>query len=178
MADYRLTISARDSPSAPPSQQRSTPANMHVRLRDINDNYPVFEHESYTAEIRENEKVTSVIAIVQATDLDAEENAEVTYSIDASAGNATDMFAVELGTGQVTVAKSLRGQAGEYFAVIIAADQGTPPLSNTTKLFVSIEDVNDHAPVITHPPENFTIEITEVRYDNEMLMLCKFMFTK
>ena len=164
--DYRLIIEARDNNLAPPSEQRRTPGNMHVRLIDVNDNHPVFEQPLYKAEVRENEKLQSIIAIVRATDLDEGVNAEIVYSIDFAAGNATDMFDVEPESGRVFVAKSLSGQAGEYYAIIVATDKGNPPLSNTTILQVSIEDVNDHAPVIVHPPQNLTTEIWEVRVIN------------
>ena len=160
---------------------------MHVRLRDVNDNAPIFEQALYSAEIRENDRPAgegglsssgASVTVVRAKDLDTGENARLTYSISdevpdtqtqrrrrRAVNNATGLFGVEADTGRVYVALSLSGKAGEYFVVIMATDGGDPALSNSTVLHINVEDVNDHPPVITHPPENFTVEIKEVRLE-------------
>jgi hypothetical protein len=123
--------------------------------------------------VSENEKVDSVIAIVQAVDADEGNNAKIRYSILPSsspttltttpAGNSSDLFTIEATTGRVKVARSLGGRAGVYVAVVAATDAGPEPQSSTVRLVVTVEDVNDHPPVIMHPAQNITIPIMEVR---------------
>ena len=97
-----------------------------------------------------------------ATDLDDGRNAEIVYSIDLSPGNGTDLFDINPSTGQIYVKKQLKGNIGWYYVIVRGTDRGEEPLSNTTKVLVFIEDVNDHPPVITYPTASDVITVKEV----------------
>ena len=159
---FAITVEARDNINAPAAQQRVTPGYMQIFLLDVNDNHPQFEQDVYEATTLENAKINHVFVTIRATDADEGPNSQVVYSIDLDNSNSTDHFEIDASSGQVYVRNSLQGKMGHYIVVVVATDMGNPPLSNSTYLFVTVEDVNDHPPEIVSPPENFTINIMEV----------------
>ena len=56
----------------------------------------------------------------------------------------------------------LSGRTGWLQVVVIATDQGQEPLSDRTNVFIHVQDVNDHKPVIYIPDANVPIPISEV----------------
>ena len=82
--------------------------------------------------------------------------------MDVTAGNSSGIFDVEAASGVIFVNKSLQGFVGWRHLVVVGRDKGVPALSNKTNVYVYIEDVNDHKPVITTPEANRTIFIMEV----------------
>ena len=89
VAQYSLTIEARDNPGAPLSQQRKTSRQMVIDITDINDSAPRFEQEHYEATVLENARTGVTFARVRATDDDTGENSAILYSVNDSDGNAT-----------------------------------------------------------------------------------------
>lgn len=66
---FSLTILASDKGS--PSQ--STSVLVYLNVKDINDNEPQFNHQSYAGQVLENTAVGTVVLTVQATDIDSGE---------------------------------------------------------------------------------------------------------
>lgn len=66
---FSLTILASDKGS--PSQ--STSVLVYLNVKDINDNEPQFNHQSYAGQVLENTAVGMVVLTVQATDIDSGE---------------------------------------------------------------------------------------------------------
>lgn len=159
---YDITIEARDNNFAPPTQQRVMPGYMQIILLDVNDNHPQFELPFYQATTLENANLNHIFANIRATDADDGINAQIEYSIDFARSNSSDYFDIHLGTGAVFVRNSLQGKMGNYLVVVVATDKGVPALSNSTMLYVTVQDVNDHPPQIIFPPVNYTISIMEV----------------
>ncbi len=73
-------------------------AYLLVRLLDINDNPPEFEHSTYTNTIREDTEIGSSVMQVFATSRDTGINAEITYNI--IAGNEQQKFRIDDTTGK------------------------------------------------------------------------------
>lgn len=162
MPSYVLTLEARDNNLAPPTQQRKVPGIMQIILRDVNDNVPQFTSSNYSGNVQENVKVNTPVTTISATDADIDLNGNIGYFIDDGAGNVTGFFSLNQFTGQVYVSGSLRGRHGNYVMVVLAKDNGNPPLYNSTEVHIAIEDVNDHTPIIYDPVINQTIIISEV----------------
>ena len=59
IAEYHLTIEARDNVAMPETEQRRTSGYMKIILRDVNDNVPRFEQTRYMAAVSEGTKVKS-----------------------------------------------------------------------------------------------------------------------
>lgn len=66
---FSLTILASDKGS--PSQ--STSVLVYLNVKDVNDNEPQFNHQSYAGQVLENTAVGTVVLTVQATDIDSGE---------------------------------------------------------------------------------------------------------
>ncbi len=160
---YQLTFEARDNNNAPPNQQRKTPGYMNVHLLDVNDNAPQFERMDYAASIKENINPGESILTIMAHDPDEGENGIIDFSLDLNSRNVTEgLFQIHRSGGEIYVQQSLKGTFGTYYMDVIAQDRGKPQMKNSTRVLITIEDVNDHAPTIVQPPENATIVIPEV----------------
>ncbi|XP_024919120.1 protocadherin gamma-B7-like [Cynoglossus semilaevis] len=77
VSDYNITISATDEGSPPLSSSKT----VHLSVADINDNPPVFEEQSYSAYVTENNKPGSTLCSVTARDPDWRQNGTVIYSL-------------------------------------------------------------------------------------------------
>ncbi|CAH1794571.1 unnamed protein product [Owenia fusiformis] len=162
-ADYTISVEARDSPDSPENEQRITSRTMMIRLRDVNDFTPKFAKSNYNASsVAENAATGTQVITITAIDLDEGENARIVYSLNQTRQNMTaGLFEVVPDTGTIKVASTLRTTLGWVYMTLVATDSGTPALSSFTTVHVYIEDVNDNAPVFTHPPANETIFVLE-----------------
>lgn len=75
---FILTISAYN----PENVTMADTLSITIKLRDLNDNVPVFEQLLFTYSLREKSTFPSVIAVLNANDIDIGENGFVTYSIE------------------------------------------------------------------------------------------------
>ena len=78
---------------------------------------------------------------MQATDLDSGENGKITYSIASS--TAPGLFNID-SNGAVTLQGSLNFEVeASYTLTIMAKDNGSPSLSATAVLKISVIDINE-----------------------------------
>ncbi|KAF3838394.1 hypothetical protein F7725_010162 [Dissostichus mawsoni] len=77
VSDYNITITATDEGSPPLSSSKT----VQLSVADINDNPPVFEEQSYSAYVTENNKPGSTLCSVTARDPDWRQNGTVIYSL-------------------------------------------------------------------------------------------------
>ncbi|XP_053612955.1 protein dachsous isoform X2 [Plodia interpunctella] len=153
---HTLIIAARDGGSPPLSANLT----LSVDVQDVNDNPPIFEHDSYTANVLESEAINTKILEIQAIDKDTGNNARITYRI-ASDNNSNneEYFNVQATTGWVYLAKPLdRETTSKHRISIIASDNGIPPLFAKTILIVNVIDANDNEPVFTKAAYEFKVE--------------------
>ncbi len=107
----------------------------------------MFEKRVYYFNVMENASYREhpVVGRVVATDQDEGDNADVRYSI--IGGNTERVFEVDKASGDITLLKQLdRETRASYSLIVRAQDLGNPPKSNTTKVIVMVEDVNDVTP--------------------------------
>uniref|UniRef100_T1K1W7 Uncharacterized protein n=1 Tax=Tetranychus urticae TaxID=32264 RepID=T1K1W7_TETUR len=143
--NYVLTIQASDC--AAPVHRKHAETTVKITILDENDNYPQFSNRSYTAVVREDVDWTShpVIVTISATDADEDANAAIRYSI--IGGNTQGHFQIDSLTGEISVISPLDYETTRNYRLILRAqDAGSPPRSNTTKLLINVEDVNDNEP--------------------------------
>jgi hypothetical protein len=118
-----------------------------IEIDDENDNAPSFSSVQYTETIFEGNKKGDVIVQVFAIDSDSEsgKNAEIRYFLE-DAGNSK--FMVDSMTGVVRAAMELdREQAPVISTQVFAIDQGSPAMTGTANIIVTILDLNDNSPV-------------------------------
>ncbi|TSK18033.1 Protocadherin Fat 4 [Bagarius yarrelli] len=121
-------------------------ASVYIDILDINDNSPTFVSSSIAIDLQEDTAIGANVTQVEATDADSGLNAEIWYSLEGSAG----MFSINPKTGLIVVAAALdRETQDKYNLIVVAQDQGRPPLLSTTSVVVTLTDVNDNAPIFT-----------------------------
>ncbi len=133
---FNLTVQVKDSGTL------TDTATVTINLNDVNET-PVLNNQAFA--VNENAANGTSVGTVLASDPDAGDL--FTYSI--TAGNTNGAFAINTGTGEITVANSaaLDFETTPVFNLTVQVeDSGT--LTDTATVTVNLNDLND-APVIT-----------------------------
>ncbi|NWU87367.1 PCDB4 protein, partial [Onychorhynchus coronatus] len=148
-AQYNITITATDWGRT----RLSSRENIFVQISDVNDNPPEFTQKIYTMSVTENNSPMLRIGSVNATDADAGKNARVNYALVRQKGKEQPELSVNAENGDVYILRPLDYEKVRAFEVpVSASDGGSPPLSAQALLRVVVQDQNDNAPVVLHPP--------------------------
>ncbi|XP_037117223.1 protocadherin gamma-A11-like isoform X47 [Syngnathus acus] len=162
VSDYNITISATDDGSPPLSSSKS----VHLSVGDINDNPPVFEEQSYSAYVSENNKAGSTLCSVGAQDPDWRQNGTVLYSLlpaEVNGAPVSSYVSVNGDTGVIHAVRSFDYEHLRSFQVhVMARDNGSPPLSSNVSVSVFIWDMNDNSPQILYPAPEGNSFMTEL----------------
>ncbi|KAJ8002926.1 hypothetical protein DPEC_G00164040 [Dallia pectoralis] len=136
---FNLTVQVDDS-------ELASVIHCIIQVVDENDHIPVFAPTSYPlAPLPEDVAVGTNITRVMASDSDSDLNGDIVYSI-APESDPYGHFAVDR-DGVVTVTRALdRETVSEYQLVVMATDRGTPPLTGSATVQLSLLDVNDNGP--------------------------------
>ncbi|XP_060764975.1 protocadherin beta-16-like isoform X6 [Neoarius graeffei] len=161
-SDYNVTITATDAGSPPLSSSMT----IHLSVSDINDNPPVFEQQSYTAYVTENNKPGTSISSVSARDPDWRQNGTVLYSVVPSEINGvavSSFLSINSDSGVIHAVRSFDYEKFRNFKVhVVARDNGSPPLSSNVTVSVFISDENDNSPQILYPAPEGKSFMTEM----------------
>ncbi|XP_053734347.1 protocadherin gamma-A12-like isoform X49 [Synchiropus splendidus] len=162
VSDYNITITATDEGSPPLSSSKT----VHLSVADINDNPPVFEEQSYSAYVTENNKPGSSLCSVTARDPDWRQNGTVVYSLlpaEVNGAQVSSYLSVNGDTGVIHAVRSFDYEQWRSFKVqVMARDNGSPPLSSNVSVSVFISDVNDNSPQILYPTPEGNSFMTEL----------------
>ncbi|XP_071829643.1 cadherin-23-like isoform X1 [Apostichopus japonicus] len=118
-----------------------------IRIRDENDNHPVFAEEEYITTIMEG-AAASVFLNVTATDIDEGGNGTVTYSF-KSGEQVESSFFLNPQTGELSTTASLdREQQAIYQLTVVARDHPEygAPLEAEVMVVIAVMDINDNPP--------------------------------
>ncbi|XP_048175475.1 protocadherin gamma-A2-like isoform X1 [Corvus hawaiiensis] len=127
---------------------RTGTARIRVTVLDANDNAPVFSQAEYTVRVPEDVPVGSTLIAVTATDADEGLYGQVKYSLKKVSDIALDIFHLDYETGEITLLRSLDFEDGNYHELEVQAHDGGG-LSDTTKITITVTDVNDNMPEIS-----------------------------
>ncbi|KAM9356733.1 protocadherin gamma-A4-like [Symphorus nematophorus] len=162
VSGYNITITATDEGSPPLSSSKT----VQLSVADINDNPPVFEEQSYSAYVTENNKPGSTLCSVTARDPDWRQNGTVIYSLLAGEVNGAPVSSYLSVNGDTGVIHAVRSFDYEQFRSfkfqVMARDNGSPPLSSNVTVSVFISDVNDNSPQILYPAPEGNSFMTEL----------------
>ncbi|KAM4732177.1 protocadherin gamma-A10-like isoform 45-T45 [Anableps anableps] len=162
VSDYNITIIATDEGSPPLSSSKT----VQLSVADINDNPPVFEEQSYSAYVSENNKPGSTLCSVTARDPDWRQNGTVIYSLlpgEVNGASVSSYLSVNGDTGVIHAVRSFDYEQFRSFKVhVMARDNGSPPLSSNVTVSVFISDVNDNSPQILYPAPEGSSFMTEL----------------
>nr|XP_033948397.1 protocadherin beta-15-like [Pseudochaenichthys georgianus] len=162
VSDYNITITATDEGSPPLSSSKT----VQLSVADINDNPPVFEEQSYSAHVTENNKPGSTLCSVTARDPDWRQNGTVIYSLlpgEVNGAPVSSYLSVNGDTGVIHAVRAFDYEQFRSFKVhVMARDNGSPPLSSNVTVSVFISDVNDNSPQILYPAPEGNSFMTEL----------------
>ena len=132
------------------AQDLGTPAltgetTVQIEITDLNDNPPTFAQSIFRASVPENQVGYSVVSVL-ADDMDSNENGRVSYSI----LNELDTFAIDSISGNITTRIGLNFESRCFYQVIVEAqDGGSPALTGTALVEVTVIPVSDIAPMFS-----------------------------
>ncbi len=159
---YQLQVSASS-----PDGIRTAITQVNVRVLDENEFAPIFDSNTYSFSIAENNNVGASIGNISATDPhDIEENSQVTAYTTSSS-----LFSISLSGVLSSNVKFDRENRSTYSFTVFASDGGFPSLTGSTAVFVEILDVNDQVPMFNQsryegqltensPIGTFVLEVT------------------
>nr|XP_061793117.1 protocadherin beta-16-like [Nerophis lumbriciformis] len=118
-----------------------------ITVLDVNDNSPVFTQPVYKTTVAENSPLGTVVGTVSASDADGDSNSKISYSITNTRDNIRNIFVVDKEKGQVSLIGNIDFEKSRQFQLhLLASDEGG--LTDSCKVIVDIEDVNDNKPII------------------------------
>lgn len=126
---------------------RSGTASIHVRVLDANDNVPVFSQRVYKAPVQENSAIGTLIATLNATDLDDGVYGEITYSFSHLSDIMGGVIEINPLNGEVRVAGLIDYEEASTHELDVQAKDGGGQASHC-KLIIDVIDVNDNKPVM------------------------------
>uniref|UniRef100_A0A8C3U165 Cadherin domain-containing protein n=1 Tax=Catharus ustulatus TaxID=91951 RepID=A0A8C3U165_CATUS len=143
---HRLVLTATDGgrPSLTGTME------LVISVLDANDNAPQFNQSVYNVQLSEDAIEGTLVARVNATDLDEGINRDMKYEIDTIIPPSTsDLFSIDANTGEIRLKGVLDFEEDNLYDVNVkATDKGTPPLSGHCRVLLEVLDVNDNAPEV------------------------------
>ncbi|XP_066507645.1 protocadherin gamma-A11-like [Hoplias malabaricus] len=162
VSDFNITITATDEGTPPLSSSMT----IHLSVSDVNDNPPVFDEQSYSAYVAENNKAGTSICSVTARDPDWRQNGTVLYSLLPSEVNGvpvSSFLSINADTGVIHAVRSFDYEQFRSLKVqVVSRDNGSPPLSSNATVSVFITDENDNSPQILYPAPEGKSLMTEM----------------
>ena len=143
---YKFQVLAQDN--GIPSLNNTV--NVTVEVKDENDNAPYFTFPGinpYMMDVEYQPLRTKNISVLKASDSDSEENAFITFEL--STTDDKDLFTINNYTGLFSFSRAAKPQdAGSYELEFIATDNGTPVLSATTTVILTLTVSNKTAEML------------------------------
>lgn len=129
--------------------------SLTVNVGDINDITPSFGSSEYTFSVNENAALNTVVSTMTALDGDDGANSAIVYSF--TAGENMIHFALS-SSGVITVSSALDAATQSlYYLTVSAIDGGTPSLTGTCKVKITISDINDQTPSFSAAMYNLSL---------------------
>ncbi|XP_036379476.1 protocadherin gamma-A10-like isoform X11 [Megalops cyprinoides] len=137
---YEMRIEAKDGSGL------VSYAKVITEITDVNDNAPVIFLKSLNNPITESALPGTEVGIINVQDKDSGANRQVRCSIQQNVPFNL-IPSIKNYYSLVTTAELDRELVSEYNITITATDEGSPPLSSSKTVQLSVSDVNDNPPV-------------------------------
>ncbi|NXR16069.1 CDHR2 protein, partial [Semnornis frantzii] len=131
---------------------------LQITVLDDNDNEPIVTG-SYFISVEEGQNVSMQI---QAIDNDEPGNPNSQLGFRILPGLFSDNFTIDANTGKMHSKEPLDREAlederGQMVVTVEVYDHGTPPLSTTVNVTITVEDLNDNTPIFLNQSYNFSV---------------------
>ena len=150
--DYETTVSYALTVEASDGRGGTAEATVNITVTDAAE-APAFDEVSYAFEVAEDAAVGGAVGTVLAADPDVGD--AVSYAI--TAGNADGKFAIDVGTGAISVAAALDFETTGGYSLTVEAEDSTAN-TDTVTVTVTVTDVAE-APVFDEA--SYTFEVAE-----------------
>ncbi|XP_076467630.1 cadherin-related tumor suppressor-like [Babylonia areolata] len=148
---YTIKVIAKDGGS--PSL--SSTATIILKVRDLNDNVPVFHPSSYFVNVFETDPAGVEVVQVSAIDRDVGAYGKVSYSF---TGSAFNKFSIDSNTGIITTNTVLRRTSGSSYQLSVVAKDGSDRRSErAATVTIIVARISDPAPTFTNQRKTFNI---------------------
>lgn len=119
-----------------------------IRTRRAANRHPHFPQYNYQVQVAENQPPGTPVITMTAQDPDTGESGRVMYTMDALMNSKSlELFSIDSVTGLISTTEILdRENMDLHYFRITAIDHGSPRLSATTMVAVTVTDKNDHGP--------------------------------
>ncbi|XP_052342975.1 protocadherin gamma-A11-like [Oncorhynchus keta] len=151
-SSYELQIRAKDRAGL------TSYSFLIIEITDVNDNAPVIYLQSLTNPIPENASPGTEVGIINVQDRDSENNRQVRCSIQQNLPFKL-VPSIKNYYSLVTTGELDRELVSDYNITITATDEGSPPLSSSKSVQLSVADVNDNPPVFEE--QSYKAHVTE-----------------
>ncbi|XP_019221706.1 protocadherin gamma-A4 isoform X50 [Oreochromis niloticus] len=160
--EYNLTITVSDQGSPPLSSSK----NINVKVSDVNDSPPKFDHSEYSKAVAENNSPGLSVFTVSASDADWGQNSRVSYFLqerDINGLAVSLLVSVNSDTGVIHAVRSFDYEQIKWFEFnITARDAGSPPLSSVATVKIIVQDQNDNPPQVLYPVQTGGSLVAEI----------------
>ncbi|XP_041845600.1 protocadherin alpha-8-like isoform X11 [Melanotaenia boesemani] len=150
---FEIRVQATDKGQPPLTAQ----CKVLVEVVDLNDNVPHITVTSLLNTVKEDAEIGTAVALVSVLDKDGGKNGEVKCEVLNSVPfkletNYNNYYSL------VTASALDRELISHYNITIKATDEGSPPLTNISKLIIQVSDVNDNSPVFSDEVTNIYVK--------------------
>ncbi|XP_045887282.1 protocadherin gamma-A11-like [Micropterus dolomieu] len=149
---YEMRIDAKDGYGL------SSDSKVMIDITDVNDNAPVIYMKSLMNPVGENVSPGTEVGIINVQDRDSESNGQVRCSIQQNAPFKL-VPSIKNYYSLVTTGQLDRELVADYNITITATDEGSPPLSSSKTVQLSVADINDNPPVFEE--QSYSAYLTE-----------------
>ncbi|XP_043113923.1 protocadherin gamma-A11-like [Puntigrus tetrazona] len=139
-SSIELPIQAKDG------QGLASYSTILIDIVDVNDNAPVIGINSLNTPVPENAFPGTEVGIINVQDRDSENNGQVRCSIQQNVPFKL-VPSIKNYYSLVTTGELDRELLSDYNITITATDEGSPPLSSSKNIHLTVADVNDNPPV-------------------------------
>ncbi|XP_042372986.1 protocadherin gamma-A6 [Plectropomus leopardus] len=149
-SSHELDVKAKDGGG------QASHCKLIIDVIDVNDNKPIIEIKSASANVAEDSKPGTMVALINIYDLDTGSSGRVTCTIP---DNVPFKFVSEVKNYYMLVTDGVldRELQPEYNITVTATDAGSPSLSSVKVLTIVVNDINDNPPTFTQSEYNANI---------------------
>jgi protocadherin Fat 1/2/3 len=155
-SEYYLVIKAMDK-GLPPL---SSTANVHISVSIPDNSPPKFDQKLYTVDVKENEKIGTVIIALKAT-------SRQSLYFEIVSGNNENKFSINVNNGEIWLRSELDYETNRNYSLTISATS-LVGINDTTKLFINVIDINDCVPYWKQ--DSFTGHILESAHIGSIIL--------
>uniref|UniRef100_A0AAQ6IE98 Cadherin, EGF LAG seven-pass G-type receptor 3 n=1 Tax=Anabas testudineus TaxID=64144 RepID=A0AAQ6IE98_ANATE len=129
------------------------------RSRRAANRHPHFSQYNYQVQVAENQPSGTSVIVMSGSDPDAGDAGRLSYTMAPLMNSrSSDYFHIHPDTGLITTTQVLdREHMDQHYFRVTATDYGSPRLSGTTMVAITVADRNDHSPIFEQTEYRETI---------------------